>query len=115
MRELDSTYSSTQSTGIGVLLLRLIGTLSNGSNAVPPPDYISAPPDGNSPASPNPCRVRQGGTGTGTVLGSWSGSTYTNGASGSGNPCTWRPAATDSASLTPLGPLASTTRGTRPT
>ena len=40
---------------------------------------------------------------TGTVLGSWSGGTYTNGVGGTGNPCTWRPAATNSASLTPLG------------
>ena len=58
----------------------VLGTLSNGSNAVPPPDYMARPPDGNSPATPNPCRVRLGGSTNGHGPRILERGTYTNGA-----------------------------------
>ena len=74
-----------------------------------------APPDGTRRPRPTPAGFARAARRPARSLGSWSGGTYTNGAPGTGNPCTWRPAATDSASLTPLGASGLTTPGTRPT
>ena len=115
VRRTRRTYSSGQSTGSACFYSASIGTLSNGSNAVPPPDYMTRRPDGNSPTSPNPCRVRLGGSGTGTVLGSWSGAPTRTAPGARATRAPGGPPRRTTPPSPRWRPLASRTPGTRPT
>ncbi|MGQ0433248.1 MAG: pilus assembly protein TadG-related protein [Microthrixaceae bacterium] len=78
-----TTYNSAGFSGSTRCNYTVLFSATIGTTPIPPPDHTRRVPNSQ------PCRVRADGNPVGAVVGSWTGSVFTAGNSGSGAPCAW--------------------------